>query len=76
MATIQIRDIPDGVCLTYKERAMRARQSSQEYPLGELVADARQPSLEEILERAEAGAVDTASPEDIPSEPARGRSQK
>ncbi|WP_068928379.1 FitA-like ribbon-helix-helix domain-containing protein [Planobispora rosea] len=76
MATVQIRNIPDEVYLTYKERALRARQSLQEYLLGKLVADARQPSLEEILDRAVANAVDTVSTDDILNELDRGRSQR
>ncbi|MEU9885495.1 hypothetical protein [Sphaerisporangium sp. NPDC051011] len=73
MATIQIRNIPDEVYLTYKERAMRARQSLQEYLLGKLIADARQPSLEEILDRSRANAVDTVSTSDILDALDRGR---
>ncbi|MFF0244461.1 FitA-like ribbon-helix-helix domain-containing protein [Streptosporangium sandarakinum] len=74
MATIQIRNVPDEVYLTYKERAMRARQSLQEYLLSKLVSDAGRPSLEEILDRAAANAVDTFSAEDVIEELDRGRS--
>jgi antitoxin FitA len=76
MATIQIRNIPDEVYLTYKERALRARQSLQEYLLGKLVEDARQPTLTEILDRASDNAVESVTTADIITELDRGRSER
>jgi antitoxin FitA len=73
VATIQIRNVPDKVYLTYKERALRARKSLQEYLLGKLVEDAEQPTLEEILGRARDNAVESVSTEDIITARDRGR---
>jgi hypothetical protein len=76
MATIQIRNIPDEVYLTYKSRAMRSRQSMQEYLLSKLIDDARVPSLDEILEKAERNAVNTLSTEDILGALDKGRAER
>lgn len=65
MATIQIRNVPDDVYLAYKRRAMGSRRSLQEYLLAKLIADAAQPSLEEILDRAAQSAVGTVATADI-----------
>jgi hypothetical protein len=74
VATIQIRNIPDPVYLTYKQRALRCRQSLQDYLLGKLIHDAQQPTLEEILDRAQANAVETVTTEDILAALDQGRS--
>ena len=74
MPTIQIRNIPDEVYLTYKRRALRARQSLQEYLLGKLVRDAGGPTLDEVLARAEAGSVEAVDTDVILAELDRGRS--
>jgi antitoxin FitA len=76
MATIQVRNIPDEVYLTYRQRALSARQSLQEYLLGKLVHDARQPTLDEILARASANAVESVTTEDILAELDRGPSAR
>lgn len=76
MATIQIRNIPDEVYLTYKQRALRSRQSLQEYLLSKLVYDAQQPTLEEILARAQANAVESVTTDAILAELDRGRSAR
>jgi hypothetical protein len=76
MATIQIRHIPDDVYLTYKQRAMRSHQSLQEYLLGKLVHDARQPTLDEILARARENAVESVSTDAILAELDRGRTAR
>jgi plasmid stability protein len=73
MATIQIRNIPDEVYLTYKRRALRARRSLQEYLLGKLIADARQPTVDEVLDGAESAAVDSVTTGDILEALDRGR---
>lgn len=52
MPSIQVKDVPDEVHATLRKRAAAAGQSLQEYLLGRLVADANQPTLEEVLERA------------------------
>lgn len=76
MATIQIRNIPDEVYLKYKQRALRSRQSLQEYLLGKLVRDAQQPTLDEILDRAQANAVGSVTTDVIIAELDRGRSTR
>jgi antitoxin FitA len=76
VATIQIRNIPDEVYLTYKRRALRARRSLQEYLLEKLTADAAQPTLDEVLERAADNAVDSVGTGDILDELARTRSER
>jgi plasmid stability protein len=74
MATIQIRNIPDEVYLEYKRRAMRSRQSLQEYLLSKLINDATTPPLDEILDAARLTAVDSISTEDILEALDKGRS--
>jgi hypothetical protein len=64
MATIQFRT-PDDVYLTYKRQAMRSHRSLQEYLLSKLIADAAQPSLEEILDVAQRATVDPVTTDDI-----------
>jgi len=50
--SVQIKDVPADVHAVLRQRAAAAGQSLQEYLLGRLVADARRPSLEEVLDRA------------------------
>jgi antitoxin FitA len=76
VATIQIRNIPDEVYLTYKRRALRARRSLQEYLLDKLTSDAAQPTLDEVLERAADNAVESVGTSDILDELARARSER
>jgi antitoxin FitA len=52
MPSVQIKDVPDDVHGVLRERAARAHQSLQEYLLSRLIADASEPTLEEVLERA------------------------
>jgi antitoxin FitA len=52
MPSIQIKNVPDDVRATLRARAANLGQSLQEYLLGRLTAEARQPSLDEILDRA------------------------
>jgi antitoxin FitA len=52
MPSVQIKDVPADVHAVLRQRAAGAGQSLQEYLLGRLVADARCPTLEEILTRA------------------------
>jgi antitoxin FitA len=52
MPSVQIKDVPADVHAVLRQRAAGAGQSLQEYLLGRLVADARRPTLEEILKRA------------------------
>jgi hypothetical protein len=54
--SVQIKDVPADVHSVLRERAAAAGQSLQEYLLGRLIAEARQPTLDELLGRAEARA--------------------
>lgn len=49
MATIQVRDVPEGVQRTYKARAAAAGMSLQEYLLAELIEGARLRSPGEVV---------------------------
>jgi len=51
MAHIQIRNVPQDVHRTMKERAAKAGMSLSEYLLGEIVTLSRIPSPEEFAER-------------------------
>jgi antitoxin FitA len=52
MPSVQIKDVPADVHAVLRRRAAAGGQSLQEYLLGRLVADARRPSLDELLDRA------------------------
>ena len=52
MPNIQIKDVPDETHAILRERAAAAHQSLQEYLRSRLIAEASQPTLEEVLERA------------------------
>jgi hypothetical protein len=56
MPSVQIKDVPADVHSVLRQRAAAAGQSLQEYLLGRLIAEARQPTLDELLRRAEARA--------------------
>ncbi|MBI4310369.1 MAG: hypothetical protein HY681_01200 [Chloroflexi bacterium] len=51
MVHVQIRNVPDNVHRTLKERAARHGMSLSEYLLREIEAIAERPTMEEILER-------------------------
>lgn len=53
MPSVQIKDVPSDVHSVLRQRAAAAGQSLQEYLLGRLVAEARRPTLDELLRRAE-----------------------
>jgi plasmid stability protein len=53
MPSVQIKDVPPDVHSVLRQRAAAAGQSLQEYLLGRLVADARRPTLDELLTRAD-----------------------
>jgi hypothetical protein len=50
--SIQVKDVPVEVHATLRKRAAAAGQSLQEYLLARLVAEATEPTIEEVLERA------------------------
>lgn len=52
MPTIQVKHVPEDVHATLRRRAASAGQSLQEYVLARLAAEARVPTLEEVLDRA------------------------
>jgi antitoxin FitA len=52
MPSVQIKEVPADVHAVLRQRAAAAGQSLQEYLLGRLIADARRPTLEEVLARA------------------------
>jgi len=54
MPSVQIKDVPEDTHRVLRERAARAHQSLQEYLLSRLIADANQPTLEEVLDRVAA----------------------
>jgi antitoxin FitA len=52
MPSVQIKDVPDDTHRVLRERAARAHQSLQEYLRSRLIAEASQPTLEEVFQRA------------------------
>lgn len=53
MPSIQVKDVPDDVHATLRRRATAAGMSLQEYLLGRFVDEARTPTLDEVLNRAD-----------------------
>ncbi len=51
MPSVQIKDVPEETHRIMRERAARAHQSLQEYLRSRLIADARQPTLDEVFDR-------------------------
>lgn len=52
MPSIQIKNVPEETHAVLRRRAAAAGQSLQEYLLSRLIAEASQPTLEEVLDRA------------------------
>jgi plasmid stability protein len=52
MPSVQIKDVPEDTHRVLRERAARAHQSLQEYLRSRLIAEASQPTLDEVLARA------------------------
>lgn len=52
MTSIQIKNVPEDVCLVYRRRAAAAGKSLQEYLLAELIENASCPTFDEVLDRA------------------------
>jgi len=50
--SIQIKDVPEDVHATLRQRAAMARQSLQEYLLSRLIEEASRQTLPEVLDRA------------------------
>lgn len=53
MPSVQIKDVPEDTHRVLRERAARAHQSLQEYLRSRLIAEASQPTVEEVLARVE-----------------------
>lgn len=51
MVSVQIKDVPDATHAVLRRRAAAAHQSLQEYLRARLIAEASQPSLDEVLDR-------------------------
>ena len=51
MPSVQIKDVPEETHRVLRERAARAHQSLQEYLRSRLIAEAGQPTLDEIFAR-------------------------
>ncbi|GAB2874577.1 FitA-like ribbon-helix-helix domain-containing protein [Nocardioides pacificus] len=54
MPSVQIKDVPDETHAVLRRRAAAAHQSLQEYLRARLIAEAAQPTLDEVLDRASA----------------------
>lgn len=52
MTSVQIKDVPADTHAVLRQRAAAAHQSLQEYLRARLIAEASQPSLDEVLDRA------------------------
>ncbi|MGH8960075.1 MAG: FitA-like ribbon-helix-helix domain-containing protein [Jatrophihabitantaceae bacterium] len=52
MPSVQIKDVPEDTHAVLRQRAAAAHQSLQEYLRARLIAEAAQPTLEEVLDRA------------------------
>jgi len=51
MPSVQIKDVPEDTHRVLRERAARAHQSLQEDLRSRLIADASQPTLDEVFDR-------------------------
>ena len=56
MPNIQIKDVPEDTHAVLRQRASAAHQSLQEYLRSKLIAEAAQPTVDEVLARAGARA--------------------
>jgi plasmid stability protein len=62
MPAVQIKDVPDDVHEVLRRRARAAGQSLQEYLRSALIAQARQPTLQEIFDEVERNPVTSSAP--------------
>ncbi len=53
MPHIQIKDVPEDTHAVMRQRASAAHQSLQEYLRSKLIAEATQPTVDEVLDRVE-----------------------
>jgi plasmid stability protein len=52
MPSIQIKDVPERTHAVLRQRAAAAHQSLQEYLRAQLIEEASEPTLDEVLDRA------------------------
>ncbi len=52
MPSVQIKDVPEETHAVLRRRAAAAHQSLQEYLRSRLIAEAREPTVDEVLDRA------------------------
>lgn len=52
MPSVQVKDVPEATHAVLRARAAAAHQSLQEYLRTRLIAEASQPTLDEVLDRA------------------------
>ncbi len=52
MPSVQIKDVPEETHAVLRRRAAVAHQSLQEYLRSRLIAEAREPTVDEVLDRA------------------------
>jgi antitoxin FitA len=52
MPSVQIKDVPERTHAVLRRRAAAAHQSLQEYLRSWLIAEANEPTLDEVLDRA------------------------
>ncbi|MGI8645859.1 MAG: FitA-like ribbon-helix-helix domain-containing protein [Nocardioides sp.] len=62
MVSVQIKDVPDETHTVLRQRAARSHQSLQEYLRSRLIAEAAQPTLEEVLDRIDGRADGSSAP--------------
>ncbi|HEU0089542.1 MAG TPA: hypothetical protein VFQ77_18180 [Pseudonocardiaceae bacterium] len=62
MPAVQIRDVPSDVHEVLRRRARVAGQSLQEYLRSTLIAQARQPTLQEIFDEVERDPAPASAP--------------
>jgi antitoxin FitA len=53
MPSVQIKDVPEQTHAVLRQRAAAAGQSLQEYLRARLIKEASEPTLEEVLDRAD-----------------------
>lgn len=51
MPNIQIKDVPESTLAVLRQRASATQQSLQQYLRSKLIAEASQPTLDEVLDR-------------------------
>lgn len=76
MPSVQIKDVPESTHAVLRQRAAAAHQSLQEYLRSRLIAEANQPTLEEVLDRAGGRSGGSVAPKDAVSTLQRDRARR